>query len=247
MEDTFEQELLTALPFARAFTFSFLRSQSFQHAPGVYDPEDYVQMACEAAIRYRHTYAAGTSMRSWLCSIIRNKIHRQRLLDKGKDDRGNVPVETAEITHADELCVDPRQGLSDELAAVERALDSLPEERRIAAHLVLVLGYSYEEAAEVLECGPSTIGSRVARARAEMVEMLTRDEDSSLAAKPTPRVQWRPRTGPEAGGPSTLVPGRSAPHRPKPPRQAERRLVPRMGRSQSRTRRPGRGDLGTIC
>ncbi len=58
------------------------------------------------------------------------------------------------------------------LREVERALDSLPAEQRAVLALVAVEGLSYREAADVLETPIGTIMSRLARARAALVERL---------------------------------------------------------------------------
>lgn len=47
-------------------------------------------------------------------------------------------------------------------------LDSLTDEQRTAFVLTQLLGYGYEEAAELCECPVGTIRSRVARARAAL-------------------------------------------------------------------------------
>ena len=62
------------------------------------------------------------------------------------------------------------------------ALARLAPERREAFVLTQLLGLSYQEAAEVCACPPGTIGSRVARARADLLEDLEharQDRDDS--------------------------------------------------------------------
>lgn len=51
-------------------------------------------------------------------------------------------------------------------------VDSLDPDRRSAFVLTQVIGLSYEEAAAVVGCPIGTIRSRVARARADLVEAL---------------------------------------------------------------------------
>lgn len=62
---------------------------------------------------------------------------------------------------------DPAGALS-----VEALLRGLESDRRLAFVLTQVLGLSYAEAAEVCGCPVGTIRSRVARARADLVERL---------------------------------------------------------------------------
>lgn len=65
---------------------------------------------------------------------------------------------------------------------LEDGLSRLDEERRVALVLTQVIGLSYAEAAEVCECAVGTIRSRVARAREELLEHLTRSEPRSGSA-----------------------------------------------------------------
>ena len=51
----------------------------------------------------------------------------------------------------------------------EELLDTLDPDRRDAFVLTQVVGMSYDEAAEVLDCPIGTIRSRVARARADLL------------------------------------------------------------------------------
>jgi len=72
-----------------------------------------------------------------------------------------------------------------ESTTVTDLLARLDADRREAFVLTQLLGLPYAEAAEVAGCPVGTIRSRVARARADLVESLTRvktDEDRGDAA-----------------------------------------------------------------
>src|SRR5690606_26231063 len=58
------------------------------------------------------------------------------------------------------------------LADLNRALMTLPPERREALLLVGAGGFSYEEASEICQCAVGTIKSRVGRARAALTQMI---------------------------------------------------------------------------
>lgn len=58
------------------------------------------------------------------------------------------------------------------LSELADAVDRLPTERRDALLLTAVAGLSYADAAEVCGCRVGTIRSRVARARAELIDAL---------------------------------------------------------------------------
>lgn len=55
---------------------------------------------------------------------------------------------------------------------VQRALERLPDEQRLALSLVAIEGMAYAEAAEILEVPVGTIMSRVARARHALVKLV---------------------------------------------------------------------------
>ena len=56
-------------------------------------------------------------------------------------------------------------------------LGQLDDDRRAAFVLTQVLGLHYDEAADVLGCPIGTIRSRVARARNDLVEMMSHADD----------------------------------------------------------------------
>lgn len=60
-----------------------------------------------------------------------------------------------------------------ERVVLEDLLGSLGNERRAALVLTQILGLSYAEAAEVCRCEVGTIRSRVARARAQLVDLAS--------------------------------------------------------------------------
>ena len=61
--------------------------------------------------------------------------------------------------------------------AIQDGLQSLSEERRLVVTLVDVQGFSYEEAAQVMNCSLGTVKSRLARGRADLRDLLQRDRE----------------------------------------------------------------------
>ncbi|TGV83461.1 RNA polymerase subunit sigma-70, partial [Mesorhizobium sp. M2D.F.Ca.ET.145.01.1.1] len=55
---------------------------------------------------------------------------------------------------------------------VHRAIQQLPEHQREILMLIGVLGFSYEEAADICGCAIGTVKSRLNRARAGVLESL---------------------------------------------------------------------------
>jgi RNA polymerase sigma-70 factor (ECF subfamily) len=58
------------------------------------------------------------------------------------------------------------------LGDVNRALRSLPDEQREAVLLVMVEGYSYKEAAGIVDCPVGTLNSRLVRGRDALLARL---------------------------------------------------------------------------
>lgn len=59
-----------------------------------------------------------------------------------------------------------------ELTMVDRAMANLPGDQREAVLLVMVEGYSYKEAAEIVGCPTGTLNSRLVRGRDALMQML---------------------------------------------------------------------------
>jgi RNA polymerase sigma-70 factor (ECF subfamily) len=59
---------------------------------------------------------------------------------------------------------------------LERALARLPEDQRMTVILCDVQGYSYEEAAQIMDVALGTVKSRLSRARAALRESLRGQE-----------------------------------------------------------------------
>lgn len=100
------------------------------------------------------------SARTWLLSITRRacaeairRRSRRRLLALRLPPPGTVADPAGEV-------------------ALGRLLAGLDHDRRLAFVLTQLLGLSYAEAAEVCDCPVGTIRSRVARARADLIQQL---------------------------------------------------------------------------
>lgn len=59
-----------------------------------------------------------------------------------------------------------------ELSMVDRAMNLLPDEQREAVSLVMIEGYGYKEAAEIIGCPPGTLNSRLVRGRDRLLVLL---------------------------------------------------------------------------
>lgn len=156
----FEDELLALLPRLRRFAFALARSAA--------DADDLCQAAIERALKARAQWQPGTRLDSWMYRIMRNAwIDTARAAKR----RGEtfVPEEAGlDIGDAD----DRRMEAIVELGNVGRAMARLPEEQREAIALVLVEGFAYKEAAEILEIPMGTLTSRLVRGREALMLSL---------------------------------------------------------------------------
>ena len=153
-QDEFEA---TALPFARPLYSTALRLTGRAE-----DALDIVQETFLRAFRTFHNFRAGTNPKAWLFTILRSVA-----ANRHRDDQRRprlVPLDDLDERFAAHAASGP-PGLELDKGEVERALETLPEEFRIAVLLVDVEELTYEEAAAVLGCPVGTVRSRLARGR----------------------------------------------------------------------------------
>lgn len=128
------------------------------------DADDLVQQALEKAWRRQDQYVAGTNLKAWLLTIVRNSHHnnwrqgRRVVEDPGGRAAGRMRREEDQLWNAQ---------IRDVAAAIAK-LD--PDQRH--ALLLITAGLSYEEAAAACETPLRTMQSRVRRARAKLTALL---------------------------------------------------------------------------
>jgi RNA polymerase sigma-70 factor, ECF subfamily len=136
--------------------------------------EDLVQDTYVRALRYQHSYQAGTNMKAWLFAIMRNlfwdRFKGGRPEDVSLDGDGEVSLYD---TLRDPTAV-PEADVLDDIAAGEvvEAVETLPELHREVVLLVDVEGFSYKDAADVLGVPIGTVMSRLHRARRQLQKSL---------------------------------------------------------------------------
>lgn len=124
--------------------------------------DDLVQDTYLRALRSLHTYRGDSDARRWLLTIA-----RRACADAIEHHQRSGRTELTRRTHHDHTTnVD-----------LELLLDELPDDQRQAFVLTQLLGYRYDEAAEISDCPIGTIRSRVARARTQLACTLTASED----------------------------------------------------------------------
>ncbi|MBI2867316.1 MAG: sigma-70 family RNA polymerase sigma factor [Chloroflexi bacterium] len=137
--------------------------------------EDATQESFFNAYRNIRSFRGG-NFRVWLLRIASNVCHdyyrskgRQKAesLDALLDDPARQPNLPSPAATPEE------QALRQEMAsAIATGLARLPEEQRLAVVLVDVQGFSYEEAAEVMNTALGTVKSRINRGRAALRDYL---------------------------------------------------------------------------
>ncbi|SIQ01190.1 RNA polymerase sigma-70 factor, ECF subfamily [Rhizobium sp. RU35A] len=155
--DRVRAEMLELIPALRSFARRLDRSPS--------NVDDLVQETLMRALANLDKFQEGTSLKSWLFTILRNTFCTRFGLAKreivGLDDCAsarptvNAPQEWA--VRAQEF---------------HRAFLDLPRHYRDAVDIILIQGQSYEVAAERCGCPVGTIKSRVNRARAQLAQQL---------------------------------------------------------------------------
>jgi RNA polymerase sigma-70 factor (ECF subfamily) len=163
----FHHLLAENLPALRAFARTLARDAA--HA------DDLVQETLLKAWAKRESFAAGTNLRAWLFTILRNGFYSE--YRKRRREVADVDGE-----HARKLATRPRQ---DHALAVGDFLDAfnrLPPDQREALALVGAAGLAYDEAAAICDVATGTVKSRVSRARAALTDMLGVAEGSDLVS-----------------------------------------------------------------
>jgi RNA polymerase sigma-70 factor, ECF subfamily len=167
----FRDDLLAAIPSLRAFGLSLTARGD--------RADDLVQETLMKAWKYHESFTAGTNMKAWLYTILRNEFYTQ--IRKRKRE-----VEDADGIHSNKVAVHGDQEGHLDMADLTIALSKLPEDQREAIVLVGASGFSYEEAAKICNCAVGTIKSRVNRARNRLAVLLQIDENPqfNLSDKP---------------------------------------------------------------
>ncbi|MBI5160183.1 MAG: sigma-70 family RNA polymerase sigma factor [Micrococcales bacterium] len=147
------------VPYLRAFATQLMRSSS--------DADDVVQEALITAWDHLPGLREPSTLRSWLSTIVARKA-----TDRLRSRRDTTDIDELELASE---AGDPaeRAELSAQMLSLSRALALLPDELRVAWTLREVSGASYEDIAARLDVPVSTVRGRLARARAQLLELMT--------------------------------------------------------------------------
>jgi RNA polymerase sigma-70 factor (ECF subfamily) len=128
--------------------------------------DDCAQETFVRAVGALARFRGESSALTWLLAIARHVCLDELRASARRRDRATAMRQAHEQATADPSA----------MIALADLVGSLDVDRRTAFVLTQVLGLSYDEAARVCECPLGTIRSRVARARAQLVELVRRSE-----------------------------------------------------------------------
>ncbi len=150
-------QLVDHLPALRAFALSLTREGAAA--------DDLVQDTIVKAWTNMDKFQAGTNLRAWLFTILRNTFYSARRKTKRE-------VSDTDGIHAARQATRPEHDGKLALRDFRAAFQQLPDEQREALILVGASGFSYEEAAEMTRVAVGTVKSRANRGRRKLAELL---------------------------------------------------------------------------
>jgi RNA polymerase sigma factor (sigma-70 family) len=158
----FEEQLLDYLPRLRRFAHALARNGA--------DADDLLQASVERALLRREQWKPGTRLDSWMYRLMRN-LWIDNVRAETRRGETFVPPDAGES-----VGTSGNQEAVVELGKVGAALRRLPPEQREAVALVVVEGFPYKEAAEILDIPMGTLTSRLVRGREALMARLGESE-----------------------------------------------------------------------
>jgi RNA polymerase sigma-70 factor (ECF subfamily) len=156
-----------------------LYSAAMRMARNPADAEDLVQEAYTKAFSAFHQYKPGTNLKAWLYRILTNtyiNLYRKRQrepLQSNSDTIEDWQLARAE-SHTSRGLRSAEAEALDHLpdSDVKRALQSIPEEFRLAVYFADVEGFAYKEISDIMNTPIGTVMSRLHRGRKMLRDML---------------------------------------------------------------------------
>jgi RNA polymerase sigma factor (sigma-70 family) len=160
-----EPAIVDLIPALRAFARTFCRDPS--------DADDLVQETLTKGIANIDKFEAGTRMKSWLFTIMRNTF-LTAMKSYSREAPGLLDCASGRPT------TEATQEWSVRGKEVHAAINRLPESHREILVLVGVLGMNYDEAAAICGCAVGTVKSRLHRARLKVLADLGEPSSETL-------------------------------------------------------------------
>lgn len=153
------EQLTELLPALRRFSWSLTNSRA--------DGDDLLQSTVERLLN--KGVPDGVDLGKWAFTVCRNlwvDEYRSRKV------RQTVDVDP-DFSAAGQVDGEKQVHLQMELEQVNRAMQRLPEEQHLVLSMVAVQGLAYKEVAEALDIPLGTVMSRLARARTQLVKLMS--------------------------------------------------------------------------
>ena len=158
MNGKIQNGLIELLPELRRFAYSLTCDRDAA--------DDLTQSALERALTKASAWDSSRPLKFWVFRIARNLWLDQLRAEKVRGNIEDIDDEGVDIAD-DRLAA---MHTTQELREVTDKMRELPEDQRAVLALVAVEGYSYKEAAELLDIPVGTVMSRLSRARKTLIE-----------------------------------------------------------------------------
>ncbi len=151
------EDIVALLPDLRAFSRFLCREREAA--------DDLVQNTILAALDKQSQFSAGTNLKAWMFTIMRNRFYT------------DLRSQRRRPTAVDPEAAEPQAAVDNPEAAIavkelSSALWRLSAQAREALILVGASGFSYEEASRLCGCTVGTMKVRVSRARKQLAQEL---------------------------------------------------------------------------
>jgi len=133
--------------------------------------DDLSQSACLRALEKAHHYTPGTNLKSWVFRLAQRIWLNELRAAAVRRGGGMIILEEDQIP---EIKPGPESNLL--IREVLLQVGALPEAQRATVMLVYAEGYSYKQAAEILDIPVGTVMSRLAAARARLAGKFNSSE-----------------------------------------------------------------------
>jgi RNA polymerase sigma-70 factor, ECF subfamily len=177
MNDELQRQLPQLLPRLWRFALRLTRSTA--------DAEDLVQRSCLRALEKRTQWRPDSALLSWVFAIMHsvwlNELRSAQRRREGNFAGGMELDEFEDPSRAG----DPEYQLL--CRQIVQAVGALPEAQRVVMVLVAIEGFSYREAAEIMDVPVGTVMSRLSRARVTVgARFITSPSEKSAHAEVKP-------------------------------------------------------------